>query len=85
MNWKILNDCNRAACVVLVGIGGCSFARDGQIEAAIFTVLFLLMIFIGIKSEKKIKKLENTILEQESVILRTQYIRNRMLEDGLLQ
>ena len=81
MNWKILNDSIRAACILMIGIGGYGYAKDGHTEIAIYIVLFLIMILIGLSDERKIKKLENTILAQESILLRTEYIRKQMQEE----
>ena len=83
MNWKILNDIISMGAGTFIGIAGYGSARDGETNLAIWMVLFLVMYWSSIRDQRKIEKLENTVLSQESVILRTEYIRNRMLEDGL--
>ena len=83
MNWKILSDAISMCAVAFIGIAGYGMASGGKTNLAIWVVLFLAMYWSSIRDQRQIKKLENTVLSQESVILRTEYIRNRMLEDGL--
>ena len=82
MKWKKwANSTFMFTAITYISLAGYGAAREGDIDIAMFTVCCLLFILISIGGKRQIKKLENTILEQESVLLRTQYIRNRMLEE----
>ena len=77
---KVGNMLTRAV-VVYMGVVGYAMAKADNLTEAWTFIAFLLFLWASIRDDRYTKKLENTILEQESVLLRTQYIRNRMLEE----
>ena len=79
--WRKLSNGIMNCAIAFMAIAGYGAARNGDTVGALFVICCLSFILIGISDERKIEKLENTIFEQESVILRTQYIRNKMLEE----
>ena len=79
--WKKLGNMLTGAVIVNVGISGYGLARIGETRDAWTLTLLLLLLWSAIKDAQHTKKLENTILEQESILLRTEYIRNKMLEE----
>ena len=83
MSWKRVGDIIIGAIVIFMGVSGYGMAMVGDIQEAWILLVFLLFLWSSIRDDRHTKKLENTILEQESIILRTEYIRNKMLEEGL--